>query len=230
DQFAETMQTFGLGRSLEAEGFSALFDTRWPGSPMSFDLSQLDGRLTMKLGKGRVLDVDPGAGRLFGLLSFTTLPRRLRGDFADLNEEGFVFDSIEGDFDLVNGVATTENLKMVGPAAKLDIRGEVDLKNETVDQIVDVIPEVSSTLPLAGVLAGGVGVGAALLVIQQVLNDPLNRLAKFSYHMHGPWAEPVIDKLNAGESSAGRSGVNPSDSADAEKPAKSSLEAFEVQN
>src|SRR5699024_4249991 len=61
----------------------------WPGSPPMFALNQLSGSVQLTVGKGRLLNVEPGAGRLFGLLSVLALPRRLALDFSDIFGEGF---------------------------------------------------------------------------------------------------------------------------------------------
>ena len=43
-------------------------------------------------------EVDPGAGRVFGLMSIVALPRRLSLDFRDVFNKGFGFDQIAGSF------------------------------------------------------------------------------------------------------------------------------------
>ena len=71
-------------------------EAEWAGMPAEFTLDKLDGSFDLRVEKGRFLDIDPGTGRLFGLLSLQTLPRRLSLDFNDLFKKGFTFDSIEG--------------------------------------------------------------------------------------------------------------------------------------
>lgn len=148
--------------------------------------------MALEVGKGSVLQVDPGAGRMFGLLSFSALPRRLSGDFADVSDQGFAFDAITGDFDLRRGVARTLNLVMEGPAARVEIAGEVNLREQTYDQDMVIVPRVSNTLPVAGVVAGGLGLGAALLLVQQLLGEPLNQIVRQRFRVTGPWADPVV--------------------------------------
>ena len=75
-------------------------NTEWIGSPMDFQLKNLNGQLKMNIEKGQFLDIEPKAGRLFGLLSIQALSRRLSLDFTDFFSEGFAFDSIKGDFNL----------------------------------------------------------------------------------------------------------------------------------
>jgi uncharacterized protein YhdP len=89
-----------LGAMLSALGYvelveggqtQATLNARWPGSPAAFGLDRLDGALKISVKKGRVPDVQPGAGRLLGLFSFTEIQRRLTLDFSDFFKSGFAF-------------------------------------------------------------------------------------------------------------------------------------------
>ena len=190
--FGRTLADFGFTDGLRAADLRADITARWQGPPFAFALDILEGAMALEVGKGSVLQVDPGAGRMFGLLSFSALPRRLSGDFADVSDQGFAFDAITGDFDLRRGVARTLNLVMEGPAARVEIAGEVNLREQTYDQDMVIVPRVSNTLPVAGVVAGGLGLGAALLLVQQLLGEPLNQIVRQRFRVTGPWADPVV--------------------------------------
>jgi uncharacterized protein YhdP len=154
-----------------------------------------------------LLDVEPGAtGRALGLLSLAKLPRRLTLDFTDLFGEGFGFDRIGGNFVLDNGNAYTERLEIDGPAAKIEISGRVGLAAQDYDELVTVTPYLNSSLPLAGALAGGPAIGAAVIVAEKLLKGKLglNELARKQYEVTGPWANPVVKLLNAPEPEAER--------------------------
>ena len=87
-------------------------------------LSVAGGRVVISLENGQVLPVDPGGGgRLLGLLSIATLPRRLGLDFSDVTDEGLAFDKVNGEFRFDNGTAFTCNLALDGPATDLGIVG-----------------------------------------------------------------------------------------------------------
>ncbi len=94
-----------LGRLLEDFRFArniddapAVFNSRlqWPYGPQGFSRERLNGRVDMHIGKGTFLNVNPGVGRIFGLLNLGALQRRLTLDFSDVFAKGFAFDSIEG--------------------------------------------------------------------------------------------------------------------------------------
>ena len=101
--------------------------SRGPAHRTSFDYPTLSGTFRVDVGAGRFTKVDPGIGKLLGVLSLQALPRRITLDFRDVFSEGFAFDEINGTVRVDRGVLTTDNLKLVGPAAKVEIAGEADL-------------------------------------------------------------------------------------------------------
>lgn len=146
-----------------------------------------------------MVSVEPGAGRLLGLLSIAHLPRRLALDFKDLTGQGMAFDRISGDFTLAAGEAYTDNLTLRGPAAEIGIAGRTSLRDRTYDQTAVVTGDVGATLGVAGALAGGPVVGAALLLFSQVFKEPLKGVARGYYRISGSWEEPVVRKIDARE-------------------------------
>jgi uncharacterized protein YhdP len=140
-------------------------------------------------------DVDTGAGRLLGLLSMQSIPRRLFLDFSDLFKKGYSFDKLEGTFLLNDGSAFTRDLKIYGPAADIEIVGRTGLVEQDYDELVSVIPHLSSTLPIAGAIAGGPGVGAAVLLAERLLGSQVNQLSKVQYQVTGSWDDPQYTRF-----------------------------------
>jgi uncharacterized protein (TIGR02099 family) len=162
----------------------------WPGSPHQFNTNGLDGEFRLGASKGQVTKVKPGVGRLFGLLTLQSLPRRLTLDFRDLFSEGFAFDEISGNAKIDNGIMHSKDFFMTGPAAETKIKGNIDLNKETQQLNVKVIPHISDSFSLAA-LAGGPIAGAAAFVAQKLLKDPLNKIAQSEYTITGTWDNPV---------------------------------------
>ena len=202
-------KTFGYNLNSIKDGetkFQIVAD--WKGSPMDFSLKNLNGRLEMEIKNGQLLDINPSAGRLFGLLSFQTLPRRLTLDFRDLFSKGLSFDKIEGKFDISNGNAYTNNLFMDSPAADVSITGRTGLAEHDYDQIVTVTPQVSESMPVAGAFFGpvGIGVGAMIYLMGEMfnsLNTNIDNLLKYQYTITGSWENPIIEKIKQDEVVAG---------------------------
>src|SRR5699024_8678898 len=159
---------------------------------------RLSGSVQLTVGKGRLLNVEPGAGRLFGLLSVLALPRRLALDFSDIFGEGFAFDHIKGIFSIRQGNAYSNELVMEGPTARVRASGRIGLATQDYDQIIAVTPHVFSSLPLAGAVAGGpvgLGVGTALMLADKILGSQVGQLLTYYYQVSGPWTNLVATRV-----------------------------------
>lgn len=202
-ELGRLLSTFGYAGTAIAGGATRIaISASWAGSPAEFTLQGLDGTLDLKVAEGRMLDLDPGQGRLFGLISLQTLPRRLSLDFSDIFESGFAFDRIEGRFRLDEGNAYTSALVMDGPSARVEVSGRTGLQAQDYDQRVTVTPKVSNALPVASVFFGPIGaaVGGALLIGQEMfkgLPRQFDRLLGREYAVKGPWSDPQVSRLDA---------------------------------
>lgn len=193
-----------LGHMMAALGFPGLIDggsTRatidatFAGPPSGFALAKLDGTLAINVAEGRILDVDPGAGRIFGLFSLTEIPRRLSLDFSDFFQSGLSFNSITGKFRLADGNAYTDDLIIKSPAADIVVTGRTGLRAKDYDQQMSVTPHAGSTLPIVGALAAGPVGAAAGLVMQGILNKPLGEATVRRYQVTGSWDKPKITQI-----------------------------------
>lgn len=192
EDIGQMLQSLGYGSVIRGGQTVARLNGQWTGSPAQFGLQRVNGTLEGEVGEGRILDVEPGAGRLFGLISFASIPRRLSLDFSDFFKSGMAFDSIKGSFTLTAGNAHTEDLKIVAPSAEIRIKGRAGLVARDYDQEMIVIPKVRSALPLVGAVAAG-PVGAMVGVIaQDMLRKPLDEIVAARYSVHGTWNKPDI--------------------------------------
>jgi len=158
---------------------------------LQFDLR--NGQITEAKGNSALL-------RLFGILDFNNLFKRLRLDFSDLYKSGITFDKLVGKYHLEDGVAKTqEPLIMRGASADLTAEGSLSLINRTVDKRVDVILPLTGNTPLAAVLLGAPQVAGALFLIDKLIGDKINEATKLSYTLTGPWREPVLEIINKRE-------------------------------
>ena len=193
NNIGKTLGRFGEPDTVKGGNAQMSGQINWGGSPHEFDISRLDGNLTFEATKGQVLKVRPGVGRLFGLLTLQSLPRRLSLDFRDLFSDGFAFDKISATARIDNGIVRSDDFFMTGPAAEALIKGETNLKTETQFLKVKVTPHVSDSLSLAA-LVGGPIVGAAAFVAQKILKDPFNKIASSEYIITGTWDNPIEGK------------------------------------
>ncbi len=167
-----------------------------PLSPIEIGIEDINGEVEIAMYDGEVVEAEASnVGKIFGLLSFQALPRRLSLDFSDLFSQGMSFDEIEGDFTISEGNAYTNNLSLTAPSGTVEISGRVGLFDKDYDQLAKVTPNVSASLPVAGALAGGSGLAAILWITHQILGNPINKLTEIEYQISGTWAEPKIESL-----------------------------------
>ena len=197
ESLGQLQQDLGLQLGIAKAPLDLEGEFEWPQAPYALKLKDLSGKIDLKVGAGEVTDVDPGVGRLVGLLSLHALGKRLSLDFSDLFAKGLEFDKIEGHFDLKDGNANTQDLIMTSSSAQILIAGRTGLAARDYDQEVTVIPRVSSTLPLVGAIAGGPAVGVALVVTQELFGKQVDRIVQSQYKLTGSWDAPTIVRSGA---------------------------------
>ncbi|MGI9232516.1 MAG: YhdP family protein [Woeseiaceae bacterium] len=195
----ETMRRVGFRPGIVSDRMTTNVDLSWSGGPRAEFLDVLDGDVQVQFGDGQLEEVEPGAGRVFGLMSIVELPRRLSLDFRDVFSKGFGFDSIAGTFRIVDGEAYTCDLSLKGPAADIGIVGRASLAKRDYDQAAVVSANVGNTLPIVGAVVAGPQVAAALLVFSQIFKKPLQEVGQIYYGIGGSWDEPMVDSTTAGE-------------------------------
>lgn len=177
---------------------------QWNGPLTGIHYPSLSGQMTVSAEKGQFNKLEPGVGKLLGLISLQSLPRRLNLDFRDIFSDGLAFDSIESRLTVDQGIMrTVEPLRIYGPAAQIEMVGETDLRHETQDLRVVVRPELTGIAAVGAAALVNPVAGAAALVANTVLQKPLNRLFSYRYHVTGTWSDPQVDK--AGQSEEPRS-------------------------
>ncbi|MDO4710087.1 MAG: YhdP family protein [Pseudomonadota bacterium] len=191
--FGEFLATLGLAGKLKHGAGKLDFALAWPGAPADFSPTQLQGEINLAVENGQLLELEPGAGRVLGLLSVARLPQRLTLDFRDFFDKGFAFDRIEGQVQFANARARAENFNIEGPAARIDISGSADLAARQFDQTIEVKPRTGNLLPAVGAIAAG-PVGAAVgAVANAVLKKPLSKVGAKTYRVTGPWDNPSVE-------------------------------------
>ncbi len=79
----------------------------------------------------------------------------------------------------------------------MGIVGRTGLATEDYDQTIVVSGNPSGPLAVAGALAAGPVIGAGVLVLSQLFKDQLQGLTRAYYHVTGPWAAPVVQRISA---------------------------------
>ena len=163
----------------------------WPGHAAQFQTNILSGQFKVHAADGRFAKIEPGAGKLLGLMSLQSLPRRITLDFRDIFSEGLAFNKIDGDVKIVNGVMSTDNFEIKGPAAYIKTTGEASLPTEKVNLKMKVAPLVGEGAALGAAVFLTPVVGAGVYAISKLLEGALS----YELRVTGPWDDPQVDEV-----------------------------------
>ncbi|MEB0207966.1 YhdP family protein [Pseudomonas sp. CCC3.1] len=192
---ANVLKGWGFAPSVTSEDFHVDVDGKWPGSPAWIGLNRFTGTLDATLNKGQFVEVDGSTQvvRIFGLLNFNAIGRRLRLDFSDLFGKGLSYDRVKGFLNASNGVyRTTTPILMTGPSTNLELNGTLNMVTDQVNAKLLVTLPVTNNLPLAALLVGGPAAGGAMFLLNKLIGDQVSRFASVQYSIQGPWNEPKI--------------------------------------
>ena len=192
---ADVLKAWGFAPTATSRDFRLDVDGRWPGSPAWVALKRFSGSLDAALRSGQFVEVEGGAQalRVFGLLNFNSIGRRMRLDFSDLFDKGLAYDRVKGLLVASEGVyVTREPITITGPSSNFELDGTLDLVRDRVDANLQVSLPVTHNLPLAALIVGAPAVGGALFLVDRLIGDRVSRFASVHYRVEGPWKEPRI--------------------------------------
>lgn len=192
--WGQGLGSMGISSALEQGQGSGRLSLSWPGAPYAPDIARLQGRVEIDVTQGSLREVEPGAGRLLGLVSLDLVPRRLRLDFRDVYTQGLVFDRMSGEALLDGGDLFLPELQIQSPSALVRVSGRTGLVARDFDQSIVVVPRLRSTLPIVGALLGGPVTGVVVLLVERVLGigDQVEEAARVEYFVTGPWSDPEV--------------------------------------
>jgi uncharacterized protein YhdP len=196
DDIQTALGELGLDPVIAGESAELSANIYWDSAPGGAWLEHLNGDVSVLIETGTLREIDPGAGRVLGLMSIAALPRRLALDFRDVFQDGFAFDEIRGGFTIVDGNAYTDNLKLDGPAAEIGVIGRTGLRDKDYTQQIVVRSEPGNMLPTVAGLIGGPGAGAALFVFTRLFKKSFEVIGSVSYCITGSWEAPTVERID----------------------------------
>ena len=158
----------------------------WAGAPHEFDYSRLNGKFDLFIKDGELVQVEPGSGKLVGLLNFNTIARRLVFDFRDVFASGLQFDRMRYRGLLSNGDAILQEAFILTPAVFVRMEGKISLDDELIDMDVHISPELGGNLTLLSALANPTA-GAVVFLTSQIFKEDMRRASFRSYQAKGAW-------------------------------------------
>jgi len=192
---ADVLKGWGFAPSVTSKDFHMDVDGRWPGSPAWLATKRFSGTLDASLNQGQFVEVEGSAQalRVFGLLNFNSIGRRLRLDFSDLFGKGLSYDRVKGLLTATNGVyVTTEPIRLTGPSSTIELDGKLNMVADQIDAKLLVTLPVTNNLPIAALIVGAPAIGGALFLIDKLIGDRVSRFASVKYSVNGSWKDPKI--------------------------------------
>ena len=194
----EVLPQWGYAPSLHSDSAELRVDGRWPGSPLNVSLENFIGAASFRAEDGRFVEVESGAGarRIFSLLNFNTIAKRMNFNFKDVVGKGVSFDSIKAETRLDSGTLTfLEPAKIKGSGSDFKIGGSIDLVAGLMNnnEMIVTLP-VDDSLPWYAVyisLANPV-TGLAVLAGQQMLKKQIKQFSSAKYEVSGSWDDPKV--------------------------------------
>jgi uncharacterized protein (TIGR02099 family) len=193
EKFGQFLSSFGFTDDIKETAADISFKGGWRGGPHQFSLDRINGQLAIDLKDGRISSIEPGFGRLLGLIAMEQWVKRLSLDFSDIYSQGLAFDEIKGNFTIKDGLAFTDDLIVNAVAANFYMAGYVNLANKTIDQRVAVVPKSSDAVPIAGTIVGGIAA-----MITQVVTDDYREgyFLGSQYKLAGNWGNVEVTPLH----------------------------------
>ncbi len=168
----------------------------WIGAPHEFDYARLNGDFDLRIRDGELIQIEPGGGKLLGLLNFNAIARRLTLDFSDLFSSGLQFDRIRFAGVLADGEAIMRDAYIFSPSVFVQMEGKLDLHNELIDMEMHLSPELGGNLTLLSTLANPAA-GAVMFLTQQLFKDEMRASSFQSYRAFGSWDDFELQKIGS---------------------------------
>lgn len=203
---AEVLPLWDFAPSLETKSASLTGDLRWAGSPANVDLDLLFGEASVRADQGHFVDLESGGGaiRIFSLINFNAIAKRIRGDFSDVTGKGVSFEKLRAKVKFNGGSLTfVEPMKVTGTGSSFEVAGTVDLVNGALDNEMIVTLPVTKSLPwyAAYVALANPLVGAGILVGERVLRKPIEQFSSAKYAISGTLDDPDVNLVRVFDTS-----------------------------
>lgn len=198
DDFYQASQRFGYTSPIRALPFDLHYDLHWHNPPWQPDIARLSGLLKLKVGKGQIDNVSTGrTAQILRLFSLDALLSRVKLDFIDTFKNSFYFSSIDASAWIEQGVINTDNLRIDGLEADIDITGKVDLNSQKLALRAKVVPEIAAPVGVAAAFTINPIVGAVVFAASKVLSPWWSKISLLNYDISGSLDKPLINKVPA---------------------------------
>lgn len=191
------LERFGQPRTLKAGSGTLSGKVVWRGGPTAIDYPTFNGNVAVDLRHGQILKVAPGVAKLLGVLSLQSLARFATLNFHDVIGEGLPFEHVTATAQIHNGIGRTENFEMVTAPARAEMKGSVDLAQETQDLHVKVVPTISAGSAVIAVTVINPLLGLGALVADLAFSQSVQHAFAREYAITGSWSKPHVERVKS---------------------------------
>jgi len=194
DDIETEVKAVGYDSIIKDSGAKMNVNLNWLGGFHNFTLNHLNGSISARLDDGYLADV-PDTARILSVLSLQSLVRKLTFDFRDIFSDGMFYSDIRGDYQLNQGLLTTQNTEMNGTAGNLFMMGHTNLITGELDYDMSYKPELTSSLPvLAWIATLNPVTFLAGVAIDQVIKSQV--VSEFKFELTGTVENPDFEEVN----------------------------------
>ena len=192
------LSQWGFDFSIESESFRGEGDLTWPGSPLAFAIKDIEGSFVSEIKNGRFVDIEQGGGvaRILGLLNYSTIARRLTGNFSDVVSKGISFNRIHAPVNFQSGIlGFTEPMFVEGNGLLFRVNGTVDLSDGRLDNELVITLPVSDSLPwyAAYIAIANPVAGVGVLLGRRIFGAQIENLSSGKYQISGTLNDPRVE-------------------------------------
>ena len=195
NNFGKTLNAFSNALSLVDSNGKLDFYLNWDDKFIP-GVEDLDGKIEIKLHDGSIKGISQGVVRVLSLFNINNIGRRLKFDFRDLDKNTIVFNTLDVSLKLIEKEAVIKSMELNSNPLKITCTGKASLENYHLDLLMDVIPDVTSSLPVAATLATGNPVMAPIsIMVDRIFGEKISELAQNRYKITGDMSSPVIEDV-----------------------------------
>ncbi|NQY48252.1 MAG: TIGR02099 family protein [Colwellia sp.] len=204
------LKAAGYESIIKDSGAKINVNLNWAGGLHDFDVSQLNGTINGRLDDGYLADVSDKA-KIFSVLSLQSLVRKLTLDFRDIFSDGMFYSNITGDYQLSQGLLTTNNTEMKGTAGDLFMTGHTNLVTGELAYDMSYKPNLTSSLPVLAWIATSLNPVTFLagVAIDQVVRSQV--ISEFKFELTGTVDNPDFKEVDRKSKSISLKGTVPTE-------------------
>lgn len=176
-------------------------EINWQGSPFDFNNKNLNGDIKLEIKNGTILQVDPGAAKLLGILSLQSLLKfatlNFKGSLGEAVSSGTPFDKIQATANIRRGVIRNNDFELQSTLARITARGVINLNRETQDLRITIYPRINfGSASVAALYFVTPIIGITTMIGQYLFSSGINKALQSDLLVQGSWQNPEVIPLD----------------------------------